>query len=582
MDNITIKLNGRAVSVPAGSTILEAARSAAIDIPTLCYMKGLNEIGACRICVVEVKGAKSLITACNYPVSPNMEVFTRTPRVLEARKKTLQLLLSNHNCDCLSCNRNGTCELQALCRQYGVDAVDRYAGAKTPSQPDETAPHMIRDNSKCILCHRCVAVCTQVQSIGAIGANGRGFNTNVSSPFKLGLGTTNCCHCGQCIAVCPTGALTEKSQIDQVFDAINDPGKVVLVQTAPAVRASLGEAFGLPIGTDVQGKLAAALRRLGFDRVFDTSFGADLNVMEAAAELLARLHDGGKLPVISACCPSWVKFCEHFYPEMTEHLSTCKSPQQMTGAVAKSCWAEKVGIDPQRIVMVSIMPCTAKKFEIHRPDEAANGMPDVDYALTTRELARMIRRAGIRFCDLAGEAYDTPIRAGTGAGMLFGAAGGIAEATLRMAAYTLTGQPAPAADFSQVRGLDGVRQATYTLGEQQLKVAVASGLGSARALMEQVKSGKADYQFIEIMGCPGGCVNGGGQPQVPYTIRNFTDVREARTAVLYAIDKGNPLRNSYENPDVKALYKNYLSKPGSYRAHSLLHTTYIKRRRNEY
>lgn len=577
MDNITIKINGREVSAPAGSTILDAANIAGVDIPTLCYMKKINEIGACRICVVEVKGAKTLVTACVYPIAPNMEVFTNTPRVIESRRKTLQLMLSNHNRSCLSCVRNGNCELQALCKKYGVDNEARYDGAKTPSIPDMTAPHMIRDNSKCILCRRCVAVCKEVQNIGVIGANARGFRTNIGSAFKMGLGNTSCVNCGQCIAVCPTGALTEKDYTKEVFDAINDNEKVVLVETAPAVRAALGECFGMPVGTDVQGKMAAALRRMGFDKVFDTTFGADLTIMEEATELLGRIKNKGKLPLITSCSAGWVSYCEHYYPDMLGHLSSCKSPQQMFGAVAKSYWAEKMGVDPKNIFMVSIMPCTAKKFEITRPDEGRGDIPDVDVVLTTRELGRMIDAMGIRFAELPDEEFDSPLGSGTGAGVIFGASGGVMEAALRTASELIGGKAAKNVDFKEVRGVSGIKEASYKLGGKEIKVAVASGLKCAGELLERIRSGKADYQFVEIMACPGGCVNGGGQPQVPYSIRNFVDIRAKRAEALYSRDRASTLRKSHENPDVKELYAEYLGAPGSKKAHELLHTTYIKR-----
>lgn len=583
MEEIKVKINGMEVSVPKGATILEACRIAHIDVPTLCYMKGVNEIGACRMCVVEVVGAKTLVTACVYPCDRDgMEIRTNTKRVIDARKKTLQLMLSNHNCVCLSCVRSGNCELQALAQKYGINDIERYAGAKTPSKVDESASHMIRDNSKCILCRRCVAACTEFQGIGVIGANMRGFKTNIGSAFKMGLGETSCVACGQCIAVCPTGALREKSCIAEVFEEIADPTKVVLVQTAPAVRAALGESFGNPIGTDVQGKLAAALRRLGFDKVFDTNFGADLTIMEESCEFIERLKKGRNLPLITSCSPGWVKYCEHYYPEMTDNLSSCKSPQQMFGAVAKSYWAEKTGVDPKKVVVVSVMPCTAKKYEINRPDEAANGMPDVDYVLTTRELAHMINMTGIEFNDLPDEEFDAPLGSGTGAAVIFGATGGVMEAALRTAVEKITGQSAPAVDFREVRGVEGIKEATYKIaGAGDVKVAVASGLANARVLLDRVKSGEADYQFIEIMGCPGGCVNGGGQPQVPYSIRNFVDVRAERAKVLYDLDANNPMRKSHENPDVLELYANYLEEPGSEKAHRLLHTTYVKRRVNE-
>ena len=581
MANINLKINGMAVSAPAGSTILEAARLAHIEIPTLCFLKDINEIGACRICIVEVKGAKSLVTSCVYPINEGMEVWTNTPKVLESRKKTLQLLLSNHNCSCLSCVRSGNCELQVLAKELGVDDANFYAGEKTPSEIDDSAAHMIRDNSKCILCRRCVAVCEKNQGIGVIGANNRGFKTAIGSAFEMGLGETSCVSCGQCIAVCPTGALQEKSQIDEVLAAIADPAKHVIVQTAPAVRAGLGEEFGYPIGTNVEGKMAAALRRIGFDKVFDTDFGADLTIMEEANEFVERVKNGGVLPMITSCSPGWVKYCEHYFPDMTENLSTCKSPQQMFGAIAKSYYAEKAGLDPKDIVSVSIMPCTAKKFEINRPDEAANGVPDMDYTLTTRELARMIKKVGIKFTELPDEKFDEPLGISSGAGVIFGATGGVMEAALRTAVETLTGQELEHLDFTEVRGIQGIKEATYKVGDLDVKVAVASGLANARELLNKVKSGEANYHFIEIMGCPGGCVNGGGQPQQPGYVRNTVDIRGLRAKVLYDADAGMPVRKSHENPAIKELYATYLGKPGSEKAHHLLHTSYIKRKVNE-
>lgn len=581
MENITIKINGTEVSAPKGSTILEAARIAHIEIPTLCFLKELNEIGACRMCVVEVKGARSLVASCVYPINEGMEVFTSSPKVLDSRKKTLQLLLSNHEKKCLSCVRSGNCELQTLSKELGVEDEAYYEGDMTPSCPDDSAAHMIRDNSKCILCRRCVAVCEKVQGIGVIGANDRGFDTNIGSAFKMGLGETSCVSCGQCIAVCPTGALKEKDSIDDVLAAIADPAKHVIVQTAPAVRAGLGEEFGYPIGTNVEGKMAAALRRIGFDKVFDTNFSADLTIMEEAHEFLKRVQNGGVLPMITSCSPGWIKYCEHYFPDMTENLSSCKSPQQMFGAIAKSYYAEKQGLKPQDIVSVSIMPCTAKKFEIGRDDQAANGVPDVDYSLTTRELARMIKKLGIRFTQLPDEEFDAPLGLGTGAAVIFGATGGVMEAALRTAVETLTGEELANLDFTDVRGMEGIKEATYPVAGMEVKVAVASGLGNAKKLLDKVKAGEADYHFIEIMGCPGGCINGGGQPQQPGPVRNTVDIRALRAKVLYDSDKNNPIRKSHENPAIKELYDTYLGKPGSEMAHHLLHTTYVKRRINE-
>ncbi|MCI5595500.1 MAG: NADH-dependent [FeFe] hydrogenase, group A6 [Lachnospiraceae bacterium] len=577
MENIKMKINGVEVLAPAGSTILEAARYANIEIPTLCFLKEINEIGACRICVVEVKGAKSLVASCVYPISEGMEVFTNTKKVLDSRKKTLQLILSNHNRSCLSCVRSGNCELQQLAKDLHVDDESYYDGEKTPSVIDDSAAHMIRDNSKCILCRRCSAVCDKVQGIGVIGPNQRGFATNIGSPFGMGLGETSCVSCGQCIAVCPTGALTEKDHTDKILDAIQDPNKHVIVQTAPAVRAALGEEFGLPIGTGVEGKMAAALRRIGFDKVFDTDFAADLTIMEEATEFLHRVQNGGVLPMITSCSPGWIKYCEHYFPDMTENLSSCKSPQQMFGAIAKTYYAEKMGIDPKDIVSVSVMPCTAKKFEIGRDDENAAGVPDVDIAITTRELARLIKRLGIRFLELPDEAFDHPLGEATGAAVIFGATGGVMEAALRTAVETLTGETLASLDFHDVRGTKGIKEATYSVAGMDIKVAVASGLGNARELLTKVKNGEADYHFIEIMGCPGGCVNGGGQPQQPASVRNFQDLRGLRAKALYDLDAANPIRKSHENPAIQKLYQEYLGEPGSHKAHEILHTTYVKR-----
>ncbi len=580
MENVTVKINGLEVSAPAGSTILEAARLAGVEIPTLCYLKEINEIGACRMCIVEVKGARGLVASCVYPVSDGMEVWTNTPKIIESRKKTLQLLLSNHDRKCLSCVRSGNCELQKLCKELGVEDEDYYDGERTPSEIDDSAAHMIRDNSKCILCRRCSAVCEKVQGIGVIGPNKRGFATFIGSAFDMGLGETSCVSCGQCIAVCPTGALSEKDCTDDVLAAIADPSKHVIVQTAPSVRAALGEEFGYPIGTNVEGKMVAALRRIGFDKVFDTDFAADLTIMEEAHEFLERVKNGGVLPLITSCSPGWIKYCEHYFPDMTENLSSCKSPQQMFGAIAKSYYAEKAGIDAKDIVSVSVMPCTAKKFEIGRDDQAANGVPDVDYAMTTRELARLIRKCGLKFNLLPDEEFDAPLGLSTGAATIFGATGGVMEAALRTAVETLTGEELESVDFKEVRGTAGIKEATYHVAGMDVNVAVASGLGNARELLNRVKSGEANYHFIEIMGCPGGCVNGGGQPQQPGYVRNTTDIRALRAKVLYDDDAADKIRKSHENPAIKELYATYLGEPGSVKAHHLLHTTYVKRKIN--
>lgn len=577
MENVNLKINGIDVSAPAGSTILEAARIAGIKIPTLCFLKEINEIGACRMCVVEVKGARNLVAACVHPIAEGMEVQTNTPKLLESRKRTLELILSDHEKKCLSCVRSGKCELQELCQELGVADEEYFAGESNHYELDTSAPHMIRDNNKCILCRRCSAVCEKVQTVGVIGPNNRGFATLIGSPFDMGLGDTSCVACGQCIAACPTGALYEKDNTDDVLAAIADPDKHVVVQPAPAVRAALGEEFGYPMGTDVEGKMAAALRRIGFDKVFDTNFSADLTIMEEAHEFLDRVKNGGVLPLMTSCSPGWVKYCEHYYPDQIAHLSSCKSPQQMFGAIAKTYYAEKMGIDPKKIVCVSVMPCTAKKFEIGREDQDAAGVPDVDISITTRELARLIRKVGIDFRSLPEEGFDDPLGESTGAGVIFGATGGVMEAALRTAVETLTGEELQNVEFKEVRGTEGIKEATYNVAGMDINVAVASGLSNAKIIMDKIRSGESNYHFVEIMCCPGGCVNGGGQPQVHADVRNFEDVRAIRAKVLYDNDAAKPVRKSHENPSIKRLYEEYLGEPGSEKAHHLLHTTYVKR-----
>jgi NADP-reducing hydrogenase subunit HndD len=581
METVNIKINGIPLTVPKGSTILEAAKQAHIDIPTLCYLKDINEIGACRICVVEVKGAKSLVASCMYPVAEGMEIKTNTPKVLASRKHTLELILSDHDKKCLTCERSGKCELQKLCNDLKVEDDRLFEGERTHYEVDNTSAHMYRDNNKCIVCRRCAAVCDKIQGIGVIGANNRGFTTTIGCAFEMGLGETSCVSCGQCIAVCPTGALSEKDDTDKVFAAINDPDKYVIVQTAPAVRAALGEEFGFPIGTNVQGKMVAALRRLGFDKVFDTDFAADLTIMEEAYELIDRIKNGGTLPLITSCSPGWIKYCEHYYPDMLDNLSTCKSPQQMFGAVTKTYYAQKMGLDPEKIVMVSVMPCTAKKFEIGRPDENAAGVPDVDISITTRELARMIEQVGLNFTSLPDENFDDPLGRSTGAAVIFGATGGVMEAALRTAVEVLTGEKLNNLDFTAVRGTQGIKEATYNAAGLDIKVAVASGLGNARKLLDDVKSGKSEYHFIEIMGCPGGCVNGGGQPRQPASVRNFTDIKALRAHALYKQDAAMSVRKSHENEAIKQLYDEFLGAPNSHKAHEILHTTYVKRTVNQ-
>ena len=576
MEMVNIKINNMPLSVPKGITILEAARYAGVEIPTLCYLKEMNEIGACRMCMVEVKGARSLVAACVFPVNDGMEIFTNSEKVRKSRKTNLELVLSTHNKACLTCVRSGNCELQKLCKDYGVEDAVKYEGAYPESQYDDSAAHMIRDNSKCILCRRCVAACDN-QAISVIGASARGFDTHISSPFELPLNDFSCVSCGQCIVHCPVGAIYEKDDTAKVFAAINDPEKYVVVNTAPSIRVTLGECFGNAIGTNVTGKMVAALRRLGFDKVFDTDFSADLTILEEANELLDRINNGGALPLITSCSPGWVKYCEHYYPEQIAHLSSCKSPQQMFGAVTKTWYAKKMNLDPKDIVVVSIMPCTAKKFECGRDDQSASGYPDVDYALTTRELGRMIETAGIAFNMLPDEEFDNPLGEGSGAGVIFGATGGVMEAALRTAVETLTGEELKNLEFTDVRGTEGLKEATYNVAGMDIKVCAASGLKNAQTVMEKIKNGEADYHFVEIMACPGGCVNGGGQPVQPASVHNFVDLKALRAGALYAADENLPIRKSHENEAVKAVYAEYFEKPGSHIAHEVLHTHYVTR-----
>lgn len=581
METVNITINGMAVEAPKGSTILAAAKYAGIDIPTLCYLKEINEIGACRICMVEAdegRGAR-LVASCVYPISEGMKVYTNTPKVLNYRKKTLELILSDHDKKCLSCVRSGKCELQKLCKDFGVDDVDMYAGISNNYDIDDSAAHMVRDNNKCINCRRCMAVCEKVQGVGVIGANNRGFITEIASPFGMGLGETSCVSCGQCIAVCPTGAIYEKSDIDKILEAIADPEKHVVVQTAPAVRAALGEMFDMPIGTGVQGKMVAALRRIGFEKVFDTDFAADVTIMEEATELLGRITNGGCLPMITSCSPGWIKYCEHYYPDQLAHLSSCKSPQQMFGAILKTYYAEKMGWDPKSIVSVSVMPCTAKKFEIGRNDQNAAGVPDLDFTMTTRELGRLIERCGIKFDILPDEDFDDSLGESTGAAVIFGATGGVMEAALRTAVWKLTGETNDSPiEFKEVRDMEGIKEATYEVAGMSVKVAIASGLKNAKVIMDKIRAGEADYAFVEIMACPGGCINGGGQPQVPASVRNFEDYRSARAKALYDYDVANSVRKSHENASVKKLYEEFFGEPNSHKAHEILHTTYVERK----
>ena len=579
MDMVNVKINGIAASVPKGSTILEAARQIGIEIPTLCYMKKINEIGACRICIVEANEGRGFrqVTACVYPVSEGMEVLTNTDKIQKARRTTLELILSTHEKKCLSCSRSTNCELQKLCNEYGVEESS-FEGDKPHYDLDTSTAHLVRDNNKCILCRRCVAACKQ-QYVGVIGPNDRGFDTQIGQPFGLSLNETPCISCGQCTAVCPTGALTEKDDTDKVWAALADPDKYVVVQTAPSIRATIGECFGMPVGTNVEGKMVAGLRRLGFDKVFDTDFGADLTIVEEANELVERIKNGGTLPMITSCSPGWVKFCEFYYPDLIAHLSSCKSPQQMAGAVIKTYYAEKMGIDPKKMVVVSVMPCTAKKFEITRPDQNAAGVPDVDIALTTREAAKMMKRLGINFENLPNEEFDSPLAEDTGAAVIFGATGGVMEAAVRTANAWLNGAT-EAIDLQAVRGTDSIKEATVEVGGTPLKLCVASGAAAAKEVMDKLKAGNPEgWGFIEIMGCPGGCVNGGGQPIQPQYVRDTVDLKAVRAKALYDQDKEMPLRMSHESPVIKTLYSEWYDGFGCHKAHEALHTSYVVRKR---
>ena len=585
MENVHVKINGIEVEVPANYTILQAAHEAGIRIPTLCYLKDINAIAACRICLVEATGVRGLAAACVQQVADGMEVKTNTPELRKSRKTTLELMLSNHRMDCLSCVRSDDCELRRLAHEYGVDQY-KYVGNEELPKAEEAAagavdsPRILRDNSKCILCRRCIAVCQKNQHVAVIGANDRGFETHVASAFDMPLTETPCVNCGQCVAVCPTGALRERDDTDKVWEALQDPTKTVVIAPAPSVRAQIGECFEYPIGTNVEGKLVAAMRRLGFDKVFDVDTAADLTIMEEGTELLDRLKNGGALPLLTSCSPGWIKFCEEYYPDMIPNISSCKSPQGMYGAMMKTYYAEKNAIDPKDLFVVSVMPCTAKKFEIGRDDMSAagEGIPDIDVSLTTRELAAMIKRAGIRFRDLPDEAFDPAFGIASGAGHIFGVTGGVMEAALRTVAEIVTGKPLENVEFHEVRGLKDIREAEYDLAGTKVRVAVTSGLENAKKLLDMVKSGEKQYHFIEVMACPGGCVNGGGQPHQSGDVRNFTDLRAERAKALYSEDAGMSLRKSHENPVVKELYETYLEKPGSHKAHEILHTSYVARK----
>ncbi len=576
MEMVNIKINGQSLSVPKDYTVLEAARSANIEIPTLCYLKDISKTGSCRMCIVEVVGARNLQAACVYPVAEGMEVLTNTQKVRDARRINLELLLSNHDRKCLTCDRNQKCELQKLADDLGVTTIT-YEGERTVYDIDEVSPSIVRDNNKCVLCRRCVSACKTIQTVSVIDATERGFKTTIASPFNKSLGEVPCVNCGQCIVACPTGALREKDNTDEVWAALNDSEKYVVVQTAPAVRAALGEEFGLPIGTAVTGKMAAALRHMGFDGVFDTDTGADLTIMEEGTEFINRLQNGGKLPLITSCSPGWIKFCEHNFPDFLDNLSSCKSPHQMFGAILKTYYAEKMGIDPAKMFVVSVMPCVAKKFESSRPEMEVNSLRDVDAVISTRELAKMIKQSGILFNKLPDEKFDSPFEEASGAGVIFGATGGVMEAALRTVVEVLEGKSLDKLEFDVVRGTEGIKEATLTVAGTEVKVAVVSGLGNARKLLNDIRDGKANYHFVEIMACPGGCVTGGGQPIVDSQTRMDVDLKALRASALYTEDESLPIRKSHENPDIKLLYSEFLEKPGSHKSHELLHTHYTKR-----
>ena len=580
MNTVTVKINNMEVQCPSTATILEAAKLAGMEIPTLCFLKEINEIGACRICVVEVKGARTLVTACVYPVADGMEIFTNTERVRKSRQMTLELILSNHRKDCLTCVRNQNCELQKLCIDLGVDRV-RFADDNLQPEIEASTAHLVRDNSKCVLCRRCIAVCKDDQEVAVIGANERGFETNIGCALGRDLGEVGCVSCGQCIVYCPTGALTERDDTAEVYAALADPTKHVVVGTAPAVRVALGECFGMPIGTNVEGKMVTSLRRLGFDKVFDVAVGADLTVMEEGAEIIDRITSEKGLPAITSCSPGWVRYCEMYHPEFLPNLSSCKSPQQMFGAMMKTYYAQKMDIDPKDVYVVTIMPCTAKKYEIRRPyQQAVPGLYDIDAVLTTRELGRMITAAGLMFTDLPDEAFDPAFGISTGAGYIFGASGGVMEAALRTVVEKVTGKALDQVDFTEVRGVKGLKEASYDLNGREVKVAVVSGLKNTGELLTRIKSGEVNYDVIEVMACPGGCVNGGGQPIQTGFVRTFNDLRAIRGAAIYKgeIDDRR-IRKAHENPLIQELYQTFLGEPGSHKAHEYLHTKYQEQSR---